>query len=436
MAQPTPSPELAQAYRLIKAGDRKAAGQVLRDYLKQHPQDTDAWWLMAHAVDQAENMRKCLERILQIDPGHARARERLAQLRIAVPLPETSPPLEEPDEQMILQGIRPADRRASKPRPPSPPPSRPPSRPAPLPPMPSAPPPSGPPPAPGSFEAFVATANAGLDPFTPADADPFAGIDPNASPFSGLPVSGAIAVEGVASAPAAPRGGRTAFDQAIAVAVLIFSALVLIGVVLFALDKRGTIRFLPDLGPGSYDTLQASTFAIDYPRGWDQRCLTEGLGYPVCGIANHAFYNEVDTFAGQQIDIASMLNALFSGGMIGTVPDEQISIIVMDVPRNSLSYDNRSWAKTQYEMYQSGWRLDPAAEVTYARQEIIVDGRQAYYYAYTNVGIWKEAAWDVYIEHDGIVFWMRATFYGDRGDRIPQRIIDRMIDSLDLDARP
>jgi hypothetical protein len=73
--------QLVEAYELIKAGQRTQAGQLLRDYLSAQPNDPNGWWLMAHAVSKPEAMQKCLEKVLELDPGHTKARDKLARVQ-------------------------------------------------------------------------------------------------------------------------------------------------------------------------------------------------------------------------------------------------------------------------------------------------------------------------------------------------------------------
>ena len=63
-------------------------------------------------------------------------------------------------------------------------------------------------------------------------------------------------------------------------------------------------------------SMDSTAFSMDYPKGWDQRCEVERSGYPVCGMANHKWYNEVDTFAGTDIDpTAVIVLARYSAGL-------------------------------------------------------------------------------------------------------------------------
>lgn len=476
MSHTTPPQELINAYKLLKAGKRKEAGQQLKTYLAQNPNNADAWWLMSFTVGTPDQVEKCLRAALKSDPHHEKARAKLAELSGPVPdaaapdaaasddaaassapvspdasAPPAAPPpatstIEEPDERLFFETMRTDPRGESRPRsavvkplsaaPPEPSPalqaaafSMPlddladdalPARPA----------------STVSFAEFAATVHIQRDPFSGEPLhSPFATIPPDDDPFAELSAPDADAAQTTGTD--GPRStGRTGADHLLALIVAVFAVLVLVSFVLYALDQGGTISLNFFDSKTAMTELNAASFAIEYPEGWDHRCRYEALGYQVCGIANHALYNDVDWFVDQQVDIGAMLQAAFSAPFAGSVPDEQISIVVMDVPMNSSSYDDGSWAKTLYEYYQQGWAFEPDTEVTYnGREDITIDGYTAYYYKYTSAGLWKDAAWDVYIPHDGIVFWMRATFSGERGDRIPQHIIDDMIASIDINPQ-
>ena len=82
------SPALARAAEHLHAGERDAAGRLLKAYLADHPRDADAWWLMSQAVSRPQNVRSCLERVLKLRPDDVQAKARLAQL--SAPEPEDS----------------------------------------------------------------------------------------------------------------------------------------------------------------------------------------------------------------------------------------------------------------------------------------------------------------------------------------------------------
>lgn len=456
MAESPNPPELVNAYRLIKAGQKAEAATLLKTYLAANGRDARGWWLMAHVVDKPENVRRCLENVIKLDPTHSKAREKLAQI--------TAPPAEvddEPDDAYFGVLSKPAPRTPSRPAP------RTPSGPAPRAPSRTA---TGTSLSTQDLDQTVSRTSASAMPTPtfeeflktdPAFGDPFASPVVGEDPFAGIPAAGqaagtgnqpdwgpglAFIKDGTGSPPrtgSKPAGGA-GFDAASAVddehksvermlkiGLIGVALIVLVGLVIYALvEFGGDDRGVPDM-----TALDGGSFVVDYPEKWDMRCASDVNGYPVCGIANHEFYNEVEWFAGTDVDLGTMISEGFSDALFGgydDLPPDRVSIIVMDVPRTSPSYDNGSWAKTQYEWAQRGLFIEKDATIDYARQDITLDGLPAYSYRYTYQGSWTEAAWDVYIEHDGIILWLRATYWADGHKRIPEDIIQAMIDSIDL----
>lgn len=543
MTQASHSPEVVQAFKLLKAGDRAAAGRLLRDYLANNPRDVDAWWLMAHAVSKPESAVKILQKILALDPAHEKARTKLAKLTetaapdpFAAPAPaadaeklaafdrwepasasETPAPDpfgdtgggwsadaavvdlagdtapdgaadstsaasvldEEPDDDLFFGGesspkrkSRRASTRASKRassrrqstlpvlKPDDVPPAGetgPVTVPIPERSRPADPPAADPfafeptesmvedvgepdwlsaaqDPAPAAqastltFEQYAANTVVEIDPFSGAPANnPFVDLDQFEAEFAGAEAAALplIGNEGV-DKDDPDYGRRTMGDHMIAMAVAGFTVLVLLSTVLFALDNAGTINIFPDLGYG-WETLDGGTFAIDYPEDWNKACAREQSNYVVCGIANSPYYNEVGDYVGYDVDLGEQSDDYYSG-LGGFGSSEIISVIVMDVPTSSPAYDNGSWAKTLYE-YNQYYGYFSNAQYS-GRVEKDIDGYTAHTYKFTGDYFWtKVAAWDVYIPHDGIMLWLRVSFYGDT---IPERTIDRMIKSINI----
>lgn len=80
--------ELEAAIRQIRSGDREGGQHLLAEILARDPGDETAWLWLAGAVDDDERRRYCLSRVLQLNPGHALAREALARLALSPePLP-------------------------------------------------------------------------------------------------------------------------------------------------------------------------------------------------------------------------------------------------------------------------------------------------------------------------------------------------------------
>lgn len=411
---PTP-PELTEAYRLLKAGQRQQAGAVLKPYLEQHRDDARAWWLMAHIVTKPEAVRQCLEKVVLLDPTHEKARARLAALSV--------PPDDEPDDSFFEIPARPvapfrpavaerptAIRALGLPRTPEP------ASTGEIP----------------TFEEFAAQTSAGIDPFTGEPIDsPFANLDRLGLTPGMVADAGETPAEGAETRqPYDERGARRVLWLALG-ALVVFS---LVMIALMVAENQGWLKRSGERVP-AMTTLDGELFAIDYPKGWDARCLHEAFGYPVCGIANHALYNEVEYFAGTPIDLGAMVAKSLGAALSGEeLPDERFSIIVMDVPPASPAYDDASWAKTKYEWYQRGLLADTTAQMNYERHQITVDGAPAFYYVFTSKGRLTEAAWDVYVPHGGIVLWLRADYLGPGKARIPQATVDAMIESIQLSA--
>jgi hypothetical protein len=72
--------QLEQAYRLIQQDDLDGAIAILKPIVAAEPDNADAWWLMAHAVSEAQDAREPLENVLRLRPDHAEARQLLNEL--------------------------------------------------------------------------------------------------------------------------------------------------------------------------------------------------------------------------------------------------------------------------------------------------------------------------------------------------------------------
>ena len=87
---------LAQGIAALKAGDRAGARDLLAQAIRLNPTDERSWLWLSGAVETDDERRRCLERVLQINPQHAAARRGLAALAAAnapvavAPQPPTS----------------------------------------------------------------------------------------------------------------------------------------------------------------------------------------------------------------------------------------------------------------------------------------------------------------------------------------------------------
>ena len=71
---------LAQAHAFIEAGNLEDAEHLIRSLLEQDPDNTDAWWLLAHSVRDAAAAREALDEVLRLDPNDQQARSLLSAL--------------------------------------------------------------------------------------------------------------------------------------------------------------------------------------------------------------------------------------------------------------------------------------------------------------------------------------------------------------------
>lgn len=71
---------LAQAHAYIEAGNLEDAENLIRSLLEQDPDNTDAWWLLAHSVRDAAAAREALDEVLRLDPNDQQARSLLSAL--------------------------------------------------------------------------------------------------------------------------------------------------------------------------------------------------------------------------------------------------------------------------------------------------------------------------------------------------------------------
>jgi peroxiredoxin len=87
------SPKILEYAELLLGEDKaEEARLLLFAYLKRNPASASAWWILSRAVEDVQQERDCLERVLRLDPAHAQARARLDELK---PTP-ASPPARSP----------------------------------------------------------------------------------------------------------------------------------------------------------------------------------------------------------------------------------------------------------------------------------------------------------------------------------------------------
>jgi hypothetical protein len=79
------NPELQQIIALLKQGDDKQALAALHTYLKAHPDQAEAWYLLSFALADPEQQKAALQRALRLNPAWNTAQKRLARLQNPAP---------------------------------------------------------------------------------------------------------------------------------------------------------------------------------------------------------------------------------------------------------------------------------------------------------------------------------------------------------------
>ncbi len=79
-AAPTVSELVGQAQAAMMTFDRARAHQLLTDAIQRDPKNEDAWGLLSNVVQDPQDRRNCLERVLQINPHNISARKALAEI--------------------------------------------------------------------------------------------------------------------------------------------------------------------------------------------------------------------------------------------------------------------------------------------------------------------------------------------------------------------
>lgn len=73
---------LRQAIAFARKGQRSKSYPLLRQVVKANPQDTVAWLWLSYVARKPEEQIEAAEKVLELEPEHARARERLTSLHL------------------------------------------------------------------------------------------------------------------------------------------------------------------------------------------------------------------------------------------------------------------------------------------------------------------------------------------------------------------
>ncbi|MEA5077115.1 MAG: nuclease-related domain-containing protein [Anaerolineaceae bacterium] len=75
-------PLLIKAGEYYKAGDKKAAAQLLYQYLQTHPEDPGAWYGSSKCFNNLETRKQCLEKTIELDPAFQKAKAELEEVKV------------------------------------------------------------------------------------------------------------------------------------------------------------------------------------------------------------------------------------------------------------------------------------------------------------------------------------------------------------------
>ncbi len=384
------NPQLLQAYQQIKAGQAGPARDALTSYLHAHPQDADAWWLMAHAVTDPAMAHRCLEKVLACNPDHAPARSRLAALH--VPAVPAFDPLR--DFELPPNVAAPVGRRALVVQDD---------------------------PAPGAGGSWVLALAAE-----------------------------APAIEALPGAPRSP-GARQTSQQGRALTLAVYGVLTVVMVILVAaLIVEGLdlyrARVIGDTAPGA---LRGAVFSVQPAPGWTGHCTGGGDGQ-LCSFASESQYDLLGPYTrgsqnlGNEDLLRTINTALFGGGdapqraAIGIIMDYTSDVSGYDYVLRSLRWQEQEYsAKNGRTSYIRGYDLWMEYEIDHP----VVDGAQSYVYWLTGKDVTGEVLdrrgyfiiGDVYIPRDGRMLMLTVVAYSAVSiDDLPRAEIEQMIRSIDF----
>ena len=71
---------LSQAFELIEANRHDEARVLLEPLLDEYPDDTELWWVYAHAVEDPDEAKTALQKIIELDDRFEGAQTLLAEI--------------------------------------------------------------------------------------------------------------------------------------------------------------------------------------------------------------------------------------------------------------------------------------------------------------------------------------------------------------------
>ena len=111
-----------QALAAAQQKDLATAQILLKQLLRQEPQNIDAWLLGAHIVETNADAIRCYQRILQIDPNHTYAKQKLAELQPTTStalsinaIPAQAQPIStQPQTEIVKSSVAPTNSKTSR----------------------------------------------------------------------------------------------------------------------------------------------------------------------------------------------------------------------------------------------------------------------------------------------------------------------------------
>jgi hypothetical protein len=73
--------QLREAYTLMKQGEKAKSIRLVKDLLNQDRSNVNAWWLLAHLLEDEAKIVSALENVLAHNPEHLGARKKLSEMR-------------------------------------------------------------------------------------------------------------------------------------------------------------------------------------------------------------------------------------------------------------------------------------------------------------------------------------------------------------------
>lgn len=71
---------IQEAYNHVRSGNKAAAVDILLPILRTDKDNVNAWWVLANALEDPQEVREALEQVIRLDHDHIQANNRLAKM--------------------------------------------------------------------------------------------------------------------------------------------------------------------------------------------------------------------------------------------------------------------------------------------------------------------------------------------------------------------